>query len=889
MDAQSRPFEAPLERPSQSAAHGSRFEAPLERPPEPPPDLPFDQCSMFFAIDVSGSTTGIVLAEEKAALEIIADHLPSQTKTKCSVGPWDDHAHPLLELDELDELESGGLTQPRVLLEDPQHLKAVTNSQLWFLFTDGAIDSQEVRNFTESIDRHGVHNKACVLIVFGYRVHMPALCNISVGVALFGMASDAVFLFHDIDTQELFIFQAKGCFSYLRGPAQREIILEQSTRWDELPTTNYEALFMSRVPLPRALNKNEIFLQDGTRLDLDRIAKDNISVADAEELLDNGTDLNAIMVSMRFRGKVEEAKRWVRNRKVAITARDKDRIDVGDQSESALRAVMDSLQKSDDLQITSKIQSTLRSAHTANWLQFIKDRRVKQRRSEMVDDCLGRMSIADAIPHSPVLLTPVSSPFDEYTTGLMVTVARGTDALRTPYLMQEHFPEPDQWGSESEEDKSEAQRQQVSSGFRSFRAKSKRHDAKPIDQGTSSQSESPSSMDLLEIENLRKEVTFCPGFAIPKGYPLQTLPFHTCLLCGENTMHFAILLKEIPEGTSTHGFPTPKSGCEVLYPLALAPYRETDIIARTSCCEVCAYHLAKTKSSLYGERIGAALPIAAPLALRENKQKWLNTLDEVLDERFERRNLLAIFLAIMTETLEHAKRDPTHQFDTLQSILHYACLELKDECRISFDGRLGTIDQAVQAYFGSNELTLANGLLKHPIESFTIILANTTMIGRGTKIRILFMRFVLLVCSKFKEASDSAGTTAALATAYLKLLKEDRAAVSRSGFPGYETQSSPGNRSRRVVTTDDLIAYSLMTTLDLATLKILGPIWQEVEYGAEPALYLCLLKLAHEKTKPSSVSKLLERWRTRGGLEEVFMNPMDITDDMIDGIMIMSP
>jgi hypothetical protein len=889
MDSQSRVFEPPLQRPVQLPADESRFEAPLERPVEAPPDLPFDQCNMFFAVDVSGSTAGLVLAEERAALETIADHLPSQTKAKCRVGPWNDVAQPLLQLDELDELDFNGRTRPRVLLENPQHLKAVTESQLWFLFTDGEIDEPEVRNFAASIDEHCVHNRACVLIIFGYRGRMPALCNISVGVALFGMASDAVFLFHDIETEELFIFQAKGCFGYLRGPAQREIILEQSTRWDELPTTNYEALFASRIPLPRALNKNEIVLQDGTRLDLDRIAKDNLCASDAEALLDNGTDLNAIMVSMRCRGRAGEAKRWVQNRKVALATQIKDRIriDVGNHAESALCAVMDSLRNPDDLQTTLRMQSRLRNAHAANWLRLIQDQRAQQVRTEMARDCLHRMSLAEDYSYSPTSLTPSHSLQPAHSghmgpqTSAPVTGTIGVDASGRPAT-----PVVYDGSKSSEPEKSEVKpRRKAKSLISRFSGdKANRYETKPTDQGT----ESLSRSDLLEIENLREEITFCPGLSIPKGYPLQTLPFLTCPLCGESTVHFAILLKEVPEGTFTPGFPSPKSVCEVLYPLALALYRETDIIARTGCCEVCAYHLVKTKSSLHGEQIVAALPIVPPLVLRDNKQRWLNTLDAALEERFERRNLLAIFLAITTEALEHAKRDPTHQLDVLQEILPHVCQQLKDECRISFDGRLGTIDQAVQAYFSSTEPTFTNGVLKHPIESFTTIVANTTMIGRAMKVRILFMRFVLLVFSKFTEVSGPVTTTTALATAYLKLLKEDRAAVSGTGTdtPGYLTPSTTGHNSRRAVTVDDLIAYSLITAQDLATLKILGPIWHEVENDAEPALYLCLLKLAHEKTKPSSAAIMLERWRTRGGLEEVFTNPTGVTDDMIDDLMI---
>ena len=159
------------------------LEAPLAKPITVDTFTPFDQCTICFAVDVSGSTEGVVLEEEKAAIEIIAEDLPTTTKQRCSIIPWDDDVdrYQASGLEGLQQLTSYGGTDPVVLLKNQVHRNFLQESKVWFLLTDGEMDLHAVNEFTGAIETHGLHSKACVLVIYGYRPSIPIHCNIPVG------------------------------------------------------------------------------------------------------------------------------------------------------------------------------------------------------------------------------------------------------------------------------------------------------------------------------------------------------------------------------------------------------------------------------------------------------------------------------------------------------------------------------------------------------------------------------------------------------------------------------------------------------------------------------------------------------------------------------------
>lgn len=314
-----------------------------------------------------------------------------------------------------------------------------------------------------------------------------------------------------------------------------------------------------------------------------------------------------------------------------------------------------------------------------------------------------------------------------------------------------------------------------------------------------------------------------------------------------------LLLKKPPLGETTSGFLLPMSCSEIAFPLALAAFRETDIVARLTCCSTCAYYITKNVMSLYNEEIQAALPITPALFLRENKQSWLNIVDNFFEGRFERRNLLPIMLGILTDAQHRAALDRSSDNIRIENVLAQACKQVREECRISYAlGRLGTLDEALSFYLRQNTLDFRNELFDHPLESFALLIRGAITKYHRLVSSAIFMQTVLYIFNfYFKNRSSLLGEKP---SEYLRKLKEKRSMNATS-----EHDSKP---NRNIVSIELLFSSGLNEPTTLLPFDGLQPIWSELQRNAESALYICLLRLAYESTKLTDPRALLERWRT---------------------------
>ena len=110
------------------------LEAPLAKPNSVNVFTPFDQDTICFAVDVSGSTEGVVLEEEKAAIEALAEELPTTTRQRCSIVPWDNDPdrYQASGLEGLQQLASFGGTDPIILLQNQAHRAFLQRSNVGF-------------------------------------------------------------------------------------------------------------------------------------------------------------------------------------------------------------------------------------------------------------------------------------------------------------------------------------------------------------------------------------------------------------------------------------------------------------------------------------------------------------------------------------------------------------------------------------------------------------------------------------------------------------------------------------------------------------------------------------------------------------------------------------
>ena len=178
-------------------------------------DKLFKDCTVTFAVDVSGSTKNRVLDTEKHAILKIGSELNQYAKAEAQVVPWSTEVGRAVLLSDVMALRSQALTNPSKLCSSRNSIDSLRKSSLWFLMTDGFVDEDEVRKFVNVVPDIQLHGTPCILIIFGWRPPKPLDVNISVGYPMLAVAPHSLVLFHDVVTDEVWPLAAKGCFEAL--------------------------------------------------------------------------------------------------------------------------------------------------------------------------------------------------------------------------------------------------------------------------------------------------------------------------------------------------------------------------------------------------------------------------------------------------------------------------------------------------------------------------------------------------------------------------------------------------------------------------------------------------------------------------------------------------
>lgn len=141
-----------------------------------------------------------------------------------------------------------------------QATNALNNSKLWLFFTAGDQeryhDGTPYDTFTLRAAQLQAVDRACVFIVFGSCAgRSPPEMRYDVCEKTIEQTSDALLLFHDVDTGQVYLFQAKGCFRVLLGS---EVTVDQGEAWEDskwstLRRFQYEELLRVQLPDPLQL------------------------------------------------------------------------------------------------------------------------------------------------------------------------------------------------------------------------------------------------------------------------------------------------------------------------------------------------------------------------------------------------------------------------------------------------------------------------------------------------------------------------------------------------------------------------------------------------------------------------------------------------------------
>lgn len=695
---------------------------------------------MSIAVDVSTSTRGLILSQEALAISTICHQLSREARDTSHVLPWSGDAHPILRMTESARLKPNYGTDPSVLYSDNAHAVALKNSRLWFLMTDGMILEEHIREFAGGIARNGLHGTTCVIILFGYLPHRPVHLNTSVGISVFAVAPNCLFLFHDVESGTLYVLQHKGCFTRnFKGTWSDNPLLDSTTSWTNLPQTTYEQLaLLLHVPKPLELDEDDIALADGTIINMRDLYQDRLNAQSISQIFGNDDSMRTLVLTAATRGRSAEVERWLAKQRT--TAQDHltaPRPDIDGRAfyySSKLIALMSS-QRS--ISKTS-IQNGLRDANAANWRSFkssiLNQLGEVKTHNSIVRDSLARISSTRAVSlSSPSIMSPVSSveyhppgwrpPPQGYSSSYTSIGTYGNEYEPMPLS-----PLPSRQGMQYQ------QYAEPTVSYHQPAYAAAYHEADP---------------PCIYFPRYRKKVGYCP----------DQDPLVDCSLCGASSSPVALLLKRPDSDTQTEGLPPRNGQAKLAFPLAMGNFPETDVISTFLCCDPCSYFVDKIGKAPPKEEIVGVIILTN---FDDNRSLWMSALDTALERRFSEQDLELLLLSILYTTLHDVDPDPEGPKSATGRALHWAIRQLQRTIQIPSilsEALAAPGEKATQSKFSAvledsfKKVSQTKApILRYPIEGFAILVcAAHDMNGLGQRDidNAVFQRFLFHLTEQF--------------------------------------------------------------------------------------------------------------------------------------------
>lgn len=832
------PSESPLRRPTELEEIPAAVEGPLQRPSDDKEDMAFSDIIAAFAVDVSGSTEGRVLEEEKDVIRSLCSGLSRDARTQAQIIPWNHVTKNVLRLSELNNLYSSGGTDPNSINTNTEATIALKKCSAWFLLTDGEMNFSHVHKFSDGICKASLHGTPCVIVLFGYKSARPWKCNVSVGLSVFSNAADCLFLFHDIDTTQVYILQSKGNFNAVLPPRYHETVLHSETLWQDLPTFGYRQLFDLPIPLRQQLRPDDLLLQDGKRVNLHDLYRHRVDPAIAHDIMENDDNLKTVLLSAQLRGEDDEIEAWISKQTLTKPSNlMADRPDTNNQATRSIQKLLNAMfSEPPDYSTIHSLQQHIRVAHFANWEVFLSNlgarNELESVRSTVVSDAMTRVrSNRNDIrsgTHSPGLLAPVSpSPSVDPLSFV------GAGYMTPPNSQTRH---PKMYGSWS-----------TAEARHSWGLKAP---SRPT--------------NLSELERMRAKLGEDAGILFIKGYRYEE-EFSdpgfkdTCLVCGQDNVLLTVLLKLPPKGLSTPGFPSPGDRKGLAYPLAMGSYPETDVLSSYVCCDSCAQALIRGKLQLDDGEITAAIPLMPAAFVGKYKETTLELIDAALGKRFHRTAVLLVFLSIIYSTLAIIDGDKVElRREALKKLSMWMCrnAKLPLDLSISTTGntpRTGTFAEPLPLVhvIVRNLCTFHepdSPLLQHPVGGFIVLmlLAHDLDFDLQELHETIWQRFLFHLVEKYCALM---ATNQARAVAELQdIIQVNSTDPSKTGQNLGNPDCSSANVTTtavpeaRKITPDDLCGTHLLSEEELDDFKRLGALFEPIETRSS-ALMVFLTRL----------------------------------------------
>ncbi|KAE9382188.1 hypothetical protein N431DRAFT_552080 [Stipitochalara longipes BDJ] len=880
---QSPLVEQPLHQRTEAGAEKGLKE-PLKRHVENAALIAFRNTKAVIAVDVSGSTRGKVIEHEIKAAHSICTNLSEAAMAQTTIIPWDHRLHGFTTVGDAERLRSeGGGTKPSALTSSLTSVRALRNCSAWMLFTDGKIVDREIRDFSRGLCTNGLHGTTCIIVLFGRRCQKPVDCNISVGISIFGMVPDCLFLFHDVDSGTVSMLQSKGVFNKLLPEGYGMLSLDDHSEWCELPTLNYSDLSRVDIPAPRKLEPGDILLQSNRAVRLNDIYNDTVDTVTANELLEVEDNLKTLLLTSEINGQRDRVKTWIANQK--MKSRDMlhiPRPDISNAASSYIRELLFLGTSAKDLDQKISLQTKLRIAHKQNWVAFNSDidaeRTRVSGRAAVVHNALDRVT-SNAVESSQSswsarMLAPISPGGTKKSFGGPTTGSTSPPAPSPLAKSQVLAKEPYQPMSSSK-----PPRNPLSQSFQSYASRPK--------DSSRNGGDSPASLSL------KADILFIQGYKHNRGSKSMFAFEGECPLCGNLQAILALLVKEPVAGLVSPGFPEPNIGAILEFPLAIGSYPQAKILSSFVCCDACAYHLVKMKKSPYGEGILGAIPLIHEALTGEFQETTLDILGNALSKKFETPALEQIFLSILYSTLMNLKEDCE---DVAKKALHWAASLLATS--ISVPSTLSTTLVTGQLYERGNiplRQALSNSLdtlsrpspplLQYPLGGIAVLTQCMIDLNLDPSTVLLkkavFQRIIYRITENYHNSVLKNGREPTI-KCFRSLVwspdaqsEAEAAQTPRSPFSDetFDIISTP----HLSVSISSLVANHILSAEDVESLQKLGVLFTQVDDTCSSALAVFLHILCKEQAWVNSTPmQMFDSIRAQEDFHPLFETPQSI-------------
>lgn len=842
---------------------------PDQAPTQEQVAAPFRQSKICICVDVSGSTYGPALKAEIKAIKQVCSLVPQSMYDNITIIPWNDASERPRSLSQIHTLESGGGTDPNVLLEDPECRLLLQEADFWFLMTDGEIDSSVVRQFARNLTDYGMHGKACIISVFGEKLMKPSHCNITVGLSVFAVSPHVVFMYTDIDTSKTTLLSTKGCFSNLLPAGKRNPTLDYDTNWSDLPFVSYENLTRISVPRAQKVEKDELILHGNTRVNFNNlVSRETIDEDLMRQIMLNEDNIKTIALTAKLRGESDKLTKWLDKVDAKIEQDSMDEA-LDHKGSQLLKDTIAEIGEADGSQVSSKDHGEMRDVPQNAYgseprPEHIPVSRAFKRVLERSSNRMKRMSNDDDDLDAR---ETIGGHDFEHLHSLMPS--NNSSPLPPNPPLPEALP---------------SQKTQPNESF-------------PIPPPEKRQGYGP----LTETNTGNRDDHLNLAIA---GFlkPTQAKDQHIldCPKCGRARAVMTLLLRAPDQSMVTKNFPSVNSTSKLVYPLTMGNYPEMDIISDTIICDKCAVAMIGTRRAAHKETLVAALPL---VSYGKNQDAWLQTVNIATGRRFHRSDLPQVFLSIIFTKIERLLSESSKVPD-LHNALNWQATMIQSEVVLQSENFPHVCQLGVGLL---NEVILRNYrdclvhdkfplLLSYPLDGFIITnaaLSNSKYSGilsqpkRRSVVLLRFLYHLLENCCAYEQEN---GPLQLHAAKTLILLMDDPSGPrslfkwrslrafsfrfdSLQDLQKYLSNHAVMDRYRLSLTAADLLDTPLLTATGLAAFRRLGPLFSWIEREAGNAIAVFVHYLMRLDTAPCLPSVLFQRLREREELKEALADP----------------